>query len=133
MKILLVDDDPICHLINEKLIAVAAGENTPEVISFLKADEALVYVLDHLQSEFPEELCIFLDINMPVLDGWDFLKGIKDFWSEQISVFILSSSVSETDKKKALEYQPVSDFLIKPLSIPVLKDIFERNLIPVQS
>jgi CheY-like chemotaxis protein len=65
---------------------------------------------------------IFLDLNMPVMNGWDFLdvlqrKNIK------LDVYILTSSVDPNDKKKAEKYENVKGFLTKPLSKETLEPI----------
>lgn len=124
MKVLLIDDDPVSHLINEKFISIATDDSELEIISYLKADEALDYILRYLRSNSPENLRIFLDLNMPDFNGWDFLNYLEELDDNKLSVFILTSSVSNIDRRKAREYTSVKKFLVKPLSIPLLKNIF---------
>ncbi|WP_372919729.1 response regulator [Salegentibacter sp.] len=129
MKVLLIDDDPVSHLINEKFISIATEDPKLEIITYLKADEALNYTLQYLNSHSSEYLCIFLDLNMPDFNGWDFLNYLEELDDKKLSVFILTSSVSKIDRLKAREYTSVKKFLVKPLSIPLLKNIFPQTKI----
>ncbi|HSP12947.1 MAG TPA: response regulator [Salegentibacter sp.] len=124
MKVLLIDDDPVSHLINEKFISIATDDPELEIISYLKADEALDYILRYIRSNSPDSLRIFLDLNMPNFNGWDFLNYLEELDDNKLSVFILTSSVSNIDRQKARKYTSVKEFLVKPLSIPLLKNIF---------
>ena len=70
---------------------------------------------------------IFLDLNMPKIDGWEFLNKMKEK-SLVNTVYILTSSTSELDLHKSKHYNNVKDFLIKPINTNVLKAILD-NLI----
>lgn len=111
--IFLVDDDPINNLINRRLLGkTGIGTNIEE---FLSAQEALEKI-----KQLPKErsLLIFLDINMPVLNGWEFLEKYTTLFPErQDKILILSSSIDFQDRQKAFEYPIVSGFLEKPLSL----------------
>ncbi|MGY5851113.1 response regulator [Salegentibacter sp. F14] len=124
MKILLVDDDPVCHLINNKIISLTVDDPEITIIPFIKAREALAYTLSHVRSNSNARLNIFLDLHMPVFNGWDFLECIEGLNDQRISVFILTSSVSNADKDKAESYKSVKDFIVKPLSITTAAKIF---------
>lgn len=126
MKILLVDDDPMTHQINEKLIPLAINDTNLEIISFYKANKALAYNLQHIRSKPGEKLYIFLDLNMPNFNGWDFLDGLEEQNKYTVSVFILTSSISKIDRQRAKGYNSVKEFLIKPLSVPLITEIFEK-------
>lgn len=132
MKILLVDDDPVSHLINEKIISRTMNYPKLEIISFLKAKEALTYTLQHNRSNSQEDLYIFLDLNMPVFNGWDFLDGLEEFKVNKIFVFILTSSIYYKDRQKAEEYKSVKEFLVKPLCVSSINKIFDE-IIPSYS
>ena len=111
--IFLVDDDPINNLINRRLLGKTGIGN--QIEEYLSAQEAL----EKLKS-LPEKgsLLIFLDINMPVMNGWEFLEEYKtQFTHRDDKIVILSSSIDFLDRQKALEYPIVSGFLEKPLSL----------------
>lgn len=61
---------------------------------------------------------IFLDLTMPIMDGWDFLESFRETdlpGKEEIKIYVLSSSINPTDKERALSHKEVSDFISKPL------------------
>ena len=61
---------------------------------------------------------ILLDINMPVMDAWDFLDKMNDVLVESgVSVFILSSSINPEDMEKSKQYSSVLKYILKPLSL----------------
>lgn len=111
--IFLVDDDPINNLINRRLLGKAGIGNHIE--EYLSAQEALEKIKSLSKDG---SLLIFLDINMPVLNGWEFLEEYKTLFSDRDDkIVILSSSIDFQDRQKALEYPIVSGFLEKPLSL----------------
>ena len=70
---------------------------------------------------------VFLDINMPVLSGWDVLSKFTNFPDEiknQFTIYILSSSVAVEDKEKADKCPLVAGFVEKPLTAELLQDLF---------
>ncbi|NVJ85195.1 MAG: response regulator [Algoriphagus sp.] len=111
--IFLVDDDPINNLINKRLLGKT--EISENILEFLAADQALKN-LEEIAIE--KSLLIFLDINMPVMNGWEFLDEYQvKFPDRKDKIVILSSSIDFQDRKKAMEYEIVSGFLEKPLSL----------------
>ncbi|MFN4000222.1 response regulator [Algoriphagus sp.] len=111
--IFLVDDDPINNLINRRLLGKTGI--CDRIIEFISAQEALEQI--NLLKE-RDTLLIFLDINMPVLNGWEFLDAYNQLYSDrEDKIVILSSSIDFQDRQKAMEYPRVSGFLEKPLSL----------------
>ncbi|WP_111670266.1 response regulator [Algoriphagus litoralis] len=111
--IFLVDDDPINNLINRRLLGKAGIGN--QIEEFLSAQEALEKIKSIASDT---SLLLFLDINMPVLNGWEFLDAYcSNFPDRKDTIVILSSSIDYQDRQKALEYPIVSGFLEKPLSL----------------
>jgi CheY-like chemotaxis protein len=124
--VFVVDDDKIFHFIIKKLLL----NNNINVNSIffengLQAIEGIKTKLN--KGENPPDL-ILLDINMPVLDGWQFLeefKALKDRITKDISIYIISSSDHLSDKNKAKVYQDeVKDYFLKPVTSDDLKTIF---------
>jgi CheY-like chemotaxis protein len=121
--IFLVDDDPINNLINRRLLGKAGiGNNIEE---FQSAQEAL----EKIKSiDTDKTLLLFLDINMPVLNGWEFLDCyISIFPERKDTIIILSSSIDYQDRQKAMEYPIVSGFLEKPLSLEKINTQLTKN------
>ncbi|WP_028376630.1 response regulator [Leeuwenhoekiella sp. MAR_2009_132] len=111
LKIMLVDDQKMANFINKKLIAVT--ELAAEVIDYTLPEIALAEV------EFQKPDVIFLDLNMPVINGWKFLDSLTEA-KNFTKVVILTSSTSEIDREKAQNYTQVIDFLIKPLTKDIM-------------
>ncbi|MFM8431711.1 MAG: response regulator [Bacteroidota bacterium] len=125
--IMLVDDDVIHNFITEHFLK----DNYPpvQVVSFVNPEEALKHLSSiptNRELKFPD--VIFLDINMPLMNGWEFLdEYIKmDFHHVAPSrIYILSSSLDPNDISKAQRYSAVSGFISKPLSPDKVNDILE--------
>ncbi len=124
--ILCVDDDPITLMLCKKVIAKTSFSN--EIITAPNGEKALHYFKDLKQltpSEISNKLpqLIFLDLNMPVMGGWEFLEYFNsdeyaDFHS--VKVVVLSSTIDPEDLEKAKKYPMVVDFLSKPITISML-------------
>ncbi|MEX2593229.1 MAG: response regulator [Anditalea sp.] len=110
--IVLIDDDPINNLINKRLISKL--DLSPNIIEFLEAEKALNYLCS---SDERKQTLIFLDINMPVMNGWDFLGHYAKIENKRKDLIImLSSSINYQDRQKSLEYDYVKGFIEKPLT-----------------
>ncbi|MDG2433339.1 response regulator [Flavobacterium sp.] len=124
-RILCVDDDPITLLLYSKVINKT--NFSKEIITAKNGEKALHYfdnLLKQDQSilELPE--LIFLDLNMPVMSGWDFLDSFKtDQYKKfhNIKVVVLSSTIDPKDIEKSQTYPMVLDFLSKPISVSMLE------------
>ncbi len=119
--IFLIDDDPIHQQIARLMFdRQFAGKR---VVSFQDADLALAHLRDHASR--PEDLpdLILLDLNMPVMDGWEFLdeyEKISDTLSKTIRIHVLTSSVNEYDLSRAKQYGSVKGYLVKPLNREII-------------
>jgi CheY-like chemotaxis protein len=125
-NVLLVDNDPMCNMINERIIQIS--KLGLKVTSYLDANKALEYLrlLVHTEpSEFPD--VIFLDVNMPEMDGWEFVEELHKFPGyilRECKVIMLSSSIDPNDIEKSKAYKLVSDFTSKPLTVKGLELLF---------
>lgn len=127
MRILLVDDDRIFLMICEKLIRLTQFSQDVDVC--MNGQEAIDYLLDKSDkgSDLPD--VILLDINMPILNGWDFLDEFVH-WSTSkdisIPVIIISSTVHSVDTQRAMEYNCIKGFYTKPLSLDDMESMKEK-------
>lgn len=123
--ILCVDDDPITLMLCKKVICKTTFSN--EIITAQNGEEALKYfdsikLNDTISKKQPQ--LIFLDLNMPVMGGWEFLDSFcTSNYSEfntTTKVVILSSTIDPEDLEKAKKYPMVIDFLSKPITLSML-------------
>jgi CheY-like chemotaxis protein len=113
---MVIDDDPISNFICDKLL-VRANPNI-ETQFFVEARKALQFLANNHQTDKLPDV-ILLDLNMPIVNGWQFLEGFKKLQPvipKKIHVFILSSSVFSYDIEKASLEGDVQGYMMKPLS-----------------
>jgi len=123
-SILLIDDDPPTNFINERLIQ-STGLNTA-VHAFESGSEALAYIN---QSDNTQPSIIFLDINMPGMDGWEFLDQYEKLSGDkrsQIVLAMLSTSMNPDDITKANDRGSVERFISKPLRKEDIDTLVEK-------
>ncbi|CAM4122813.1 Response regulator receiver domain-containing protein [Pedobacter westerhofensis] len=115
-KVYLIDDDDIYVFLTKKTILKVRQDVEVEVFSDgLKAITHLKAV-QHQPELLPD--VIFLDLNMPVMDGWDFLKEYQKLapaFVKTNELYIVSSSISPHEMERSKSIPAVSEFIIKPL------------------
>lgn len=114
--IYLIDDDKIFNFINSKIIAKTFP--VIEVVTFENAQLALdeLRKIERKQEGFPG---VILDINMPEMDGWEFLNELTKFeveLLEKTKIIMLTSSIDPKDIEKSKSFKIVHDFISKPLT-----------------
>ncbi len=127
VSVLLVDDDEINNFISIKLIKKALL-NT-EITACLNGKFAIDTLVE-IQKKDPQKLpdYILLDINMPIMNGWEFLDEYKRLSIDptgKCKIFIISSSVFSNDINKARSYPLVKDFVSKPLNVEKIIELFK--------
>jgi len=112
-KLLIVDDDPASTFLTEEILLDHLGDIS--IITFNSAPDCL----DFLSRE-KGEMIIFLDINMPGMNGWEFLRRFKEIGYEH-KVVMLTSSINDDDMHKASDEQV--EFMNKPLDPSLMGNI----------
>jgi CheY-like chemotaxis protein len=124
-KVAIVDDDDIFQFTTkikfEKLGLVE------DVMIFNDGEEAIQFIQSGDKDDMPEIL--LLDINMPIVDGWDFLELFEKVPKEKqqmMEILMLSSSINPDDVKRAEANAYVVDYITKPISDADVKKIFRQ-------
>lgn len=116
----VIDDDKL----SIKLMSMLIAKNNfcEEIISFHNPQNALDELKNNATNPSKLPDVILLDLNMPILDGWQFLdEFILVEFAKKIIVFIVSSSIDPSDLEMAKNYPIIKDYIIKPLSSEKLK------------
>ncbi|SHG21593.1 response regulator [Pedobacter caeni] len=122
----LIDDDSIFVFLTRKTLQVA-NLNT-DLTVFEDGEKALFDLSTNANQPGLLPDIIFLDLNMPVLDGWGFLEKfllLEPSISKKIDIYIVSSSISPSELERSQGIPVVTDFLTKPLSRSKFVEIFE--------
>ena len=119
-RILSVEDDITTHLLNKLYIEESGFCN--EYIEVFNGQDAIDYFvrLEKEKANLPEEIpeLILLDLNMPVMDGWEFLENFESrfpHFANHTKIYILSSSINPMDKERAEREKLIVGFVEKPL------------------
>lgn len=121
LNVYLVDDDYIFSVIAKVTLCKLYGN-----VNFVwlpNGEDALQAIAECKEQDLPTIL--FLDINMPVMGGWDFLTAIKQDEKHFFPICITSSSIDPKDRKMAEENPRVIDFIEKPFSNQVIKNLID--------
>jgi len=126
--ILLIDDDNTTNYLHRKIISKSDIDIPIQVANNGKEGMDQLVALNEILKEKEDLLLIFLDVNMPVMDGWTFLEYFKEIepklnYSTQL--FMVSSSINPDDKNRALKNSFVLDYLSKPLNVSLIKKLLE--------
>lgn len=128
-QIYIVDDDRIYHYTTKVLI----NRLLPEVgiAHFYDGKPCIIELEQHAERDEPGPDITFLDINMPDLNGWQFLEQFQTFkhkFSVPPVIYIVSSSIDPGDMNKAKTFPEVTGYLTKPLNVEMITDIFNKRL-----
>ena len=128
-RIMVVDDDPVNNTIVRKLAEFTGFAE--EVISFVSAVDGLDYLQQTLDKKEDLPSIIFLDIRMPIVNGWDFLERVSEMnrlqQFDNVHIYMLTSSSEQSDINKARQYKMVTDYIVKPLTQDKLASIRNKE------
>lgn len=117
LTVALIDDDEIFQF--TALKSIEATRTTNSILQFLNGREALKYLIEKSSEKELLPDVIFLDINMPLVDGWMFIeefRKIKTQLSKQITIYMASSSIDQSDISKAKEIAEIAEYVFKPIT-----------------
>lgn len=125
-RVLIIDDDEINNFTLEAML------QRTQFVDAYEIQDSGVGALEYLQEadsneSFPNH--IFVDINMPAMNGYQFLDHYEnDFLDKHpdTSIYMLSSSISESDREHSLSYESVTEYITKPLSRSKLQELVQH-------
>ena len=128
LNVMLIDDDRATNFLNQIILKESGVIKLPEI--FINGNDSLSALSQRMvQNETLPDL-ILLDLNMPGMDGWEFLtlyhKQIVNYNGRQPIIIILSTSQNPSDLKKAAESPHVSHYLEKPLIPEKINDCIQK-------
>ena len=124
----IIDDDKIYRYTIEKYIKML--NLASNVIVFADGEEALSFLNKEALNKQNLPDVIFLDVNMPLMDGWEFMnvyKEVKKLLTKDIKIYMASSSIDDRDKAKAESIQDIDDFIVKPIEEEKLKELLLKD------
>ncbi len=127
-KFILIDDDSLSNLISRHIIERIVGKIDIQI--FENGQTGLSFVESHYSAENLPRTKIFLDINMPVMTGWEFLDRFDNLSADIkgcMEVYVLTSSLHWRDKERCGENKNVKDHLVKPLTTEFIKKLVEEK------
>lgn len=120
----IIDDDPIYQSIMKKIIL--KSELFSSILSFTNGKKAIKALKNSIENQIDFPNIILLDIEMPVLDGWEFMEEVKLLDPQiinKIKIYISSSSIALEDRERAKNTPIILGYLCKPISLEDIKKI----------
>ncbi len=121
----IVDDDEVFHLTISKTIELARIDCN--VRYFFNGEEALDFLLGAAETGTNLPDIIMLDINMPIMDGWQFMEEyavkLKPRLPKKVTVYMVSSSIHNKDIERAKKISDISDYYVKPITEKALREM----------
>jgi CheY-like chemotaxis protein len=126
-KFILIDDDEMINFIHRQVIL--SVDPSAEVIVILSAEEGLKKMKELASLEESDPVILFVDINMPEITGFELLSRLETEISDlkKIQLYMVSSSLFESDREKAMAFPFVKGYREKPLSKAMIKELLDSN------
>ncbi len=130
MKLYIVDDDEIFQFTTRKMLQYLGQKEGVESFSNGHIAIEKLKSLTGQPHDLPD--IILLDINMPVMDGWDFLaqySTLEKGLSKQVRIYMISSSVDDRDLERAEKNPHITKYISKPVDELILKEMLGRETV----
>ena len=127
LVICIVDDDDIYKFTLNKTIESQNFAN--KIMMFSDGEEAIDFLSDNLNDPNNLPDVIFLDINMPIMDGFEFMEEyikIKPYVGKKIIIYMVTSSIDPIDIERSKAISEISDYIVKPIDAKQLAEIVEN-------
>lgn len=126
----IIDDDTIYINLIKKIIETR--KLCENLLVFNNGKQSIDYFEALLQNLSEDKIpdIIFIDLNMPVMDGWEFIERftkIENKFKKVITLYIVSSSINPIDMERARSLGNIKDYLIKPVNIREFEEIFHQT------
>lgn len=124
-EIILIDDDKMITIINQKIVNKLLPQAS--IKTFKNGEEGLKYLISAQDANL--RTLIFLDLDMPIMNGFEFLSIYENAIAYQDHSFViclLTGSISEEDQQKAAKYPSVLEYTLKPLNETTISGLIER-------
>ncbi|MEQ9504422.1 MAG: response regulator [Deltaproteobacteria bacterium] len=127
-EVLLVDDLPADNFLNKLLLQRL--DCAEKITMTLNGREALDYLTTPVDGVLPDVEMIILDINMPIMDGWEFLEAYEKLPPEQRAdavLMMLTTSMNPDDEARARDQRTIDRFAVKPLTEETFRRLLEEQ------
>jgi len=124
INLLVIDDDDINIFIIKKIVEKTGFDI--DMVAKGNGQQAIEYLQGVMANNLPFPQLILIDINMPIMNGWEFIEAYQELGvTHEVDLYILSSSVYENDIEKTKSYSSVKGFISKPLSMQRLTELIQ--------
>jgi CheY-like chemotaxis protein len=123
-SVLFIDDDKCNNIFNTRIASKSKGLDN--ITSLTSAKEGLNYLQKARENKNLKPDLIFLDLNMPGMNGWEFIEEYEKIdvtFTCNIKIFLLTTSINPDDVERSKSIAVVSDFLNKPLTTDLLEKL----------
>jgi CheY-like chemotaxis protein len=122
----ILDDDKIYQFTLTRIIN--HNKQAERIITFSDGEKAIQYLTDNIATNENIPDIIFLDANMPIMDGWQFIEeyaNIKTEIKKKVVIVMWSSSVNPINIERASKISEISKYIIKPMKLEEVKRFFD--------
>ena len=124
-RVCIIDDDDIYQFTTQR--SLSKNPDVSEIMPFSYSVEALSFLKESKDDSNKLPDIILLDINMPEMDGWDFLNELRVFREEiskSFDIYLITSSINPSDINRAKQFSEIKSYIVKPVGSEIWAKIF---------